>query len=72
MGLLQLLQRCNTCVTLSTVKPTTSIRIDPESLHQARVAAVTVRKTLGRWLEEAIAEKINREKGEDDVTKTDR
>lgn len=41
--------------------PTTSIRVDPEVLHQARVAAVTQRKTLGQWLEEAIAEKIKNE-----------
>lgn len=43
-------------------KPTTSIRVDPEILHQARVAAVTSKKTLGKWLEEAILEKIGREK----------
>ena len=42
-------------------KPNTSIRIDPDVLHQARVAAVTAKKTLGRWLEEAIKEKIRRE-----------
>jgi predicted HicB family RNase H-like nuclease len=41
--------------------PTTSIRVNPEVLHQARVAAVTQRKTLGQWLGEAIAEKIERE-----------
>jgi predicted HicB family RNase H-like nuclease len=41
--------------------PTTSIRVNPEVLHQARVAAVTQRKTLGQWLEEAIAEKIKSE-----------
>jgi len=42
--------------------PTTSIRINPEVLHQARVAAVTQRKTLGQWLEEAITEKIKSER----------
>jgi len=42
--------------------PTTSIRANPEVLHQARVAAVTQKKTLGLWLEEAIVEKIDREK----------
>jgi len=41
--------------------PTTSIRANPEILHQARIAAVTKRKTLGQWLEEAILEKIERE-----------
>jgi len=38
------------------------IRIQREVLHQARVAAVSEEKTLGQWLEEAIAEKIRREK----------
>jgi len=33
-----------------------------EILHQARVAAVTQKKTLGQWLEEAIVDKIEREK----------
>jgi len=33
----------------------------PDILHQARVAAITQKNTLGRWLEEAIAEKIERE-----------
>jgi predicted HicB family RNase H-like nuclease len=42
--------------------PTTSIRVNPEALHQARVAAVTQKKTLGQWLEEAIVEKIERER----------
>ena len=41
--------------------PTTSIRANPEVLHQARIAAVTHKKTLGKWLEEAILEKIDRE-----------
>jgi len=39
-----------------------NIRIRPSILHQARVAAVTRHKTLGQWLEEAIVEKIEREK----------
>ncbi len=43
-------------------KPTTSIRVNPEILHQARIAAVTSKKTLGKWLEEAIMEKVEREK----------
>jgi len=42
-------------------KPPTSIRINPDILHQARVAAVIQKKTLGKWLEEAIIEKIRRE-----------
>ena len=43
-------------------KPNVNIRIDPEAVHQARVAATIQKKTLGLWLEEAIAEKIEREK----------
>ena len=43
------------------IRPTTGIRIKPDILHQARVAAVTQKKTLGRWLEEAIVEKVERE-----------
>jgi len=43
-------------------KPNTSIRVDLKILHQARVAAVTQKKTLGEWLEEAIVEKIEGEK----------
>ena len=38
-----------------------NIRIRPSVLHQARVAAVIQKKTLGQWLEEAIVEKIDRE-----------
>jgi len=45
------------------IKPNTSIRVDLDILHQARIAAVTQKKTLGRWLEEAIMEKIEREQG---------
>jgi predicted HicB family RNase H-like nuclease len=43
------------------IRPTTGIRIKPDILHHARVAAVTQKKTLGQWLEEAILEKIKRE-----------
>jgi len=42
-------------------KPNVNIRIDPNAVHQARVAAVTQKKFLGQWLEEAIMEKIDRE-----------
>ena len=43
-------------------KPNVSIRIDPEILHQAKVAAVTAKVTLGTWLETAIQEKLKRER----------
>lgn len=42
-------------------KPNTSVRVDLEVLHEARIAAVTQRKTLGSWIEEAIHEKIERD-----------
>ena len=42
-------------------KPNVSIRIDKDILHKAKVAAVTEKKTLGEWLEEAIKQKIERE-----------
>jgi len=44
------------------ITPNTSIRVNPDTLHQARIAAVIQKKTLGQWLEEAIAEKIERDK----------
>ena len=55
----------------SGIRPNISIRIDPNVLHQARIAAVTAWLTLGQWLEQAILEKIEREKGEADVTQAD-
>ena len=54
------------------MKPTNSIRIDPEFLHRARVAAVTAKKTLGEWLEEAIGEKITRETEDENVAQKNR
>jgi len=42
-------------------RPITAIRIKPDIFHKGRVAAVTQKKTLGQWLEEAIVEKIDRE-----------
>jgi predicted HicB family RNase H-like nuclease len=44
------------------IRPNLSVRMNPEVLHQARVAAVIHKKTLGQWLEEAILEKIVRDK----------
>jgi len=43
------------------LKTPRNIRIRPSVLHQAKVAAVTAKKSLGQWLEEAIAEKMERE-----------
>ncbi len=41
------------------------IRISRDLLHQAKIAAVIRRKTLGKWLEEAIEEKVERERKEE-------
>ena len=38
-----------------------TIRIYEDAYHQARVGAVTSKKSLGQWLEEAIREKLARE-----------
>ena len=37
------------------------VRIDLEAFHRARVEAVRSKRVVGEWLEEAIAEKIERE-----------
>ena len=37
------------------------VLIDPEALHRARIEALRSKKTMGKWLEEAIEEKIERE-----------
>ncbi|MFC2039265.1 hypothetical protein ACFLST_00530 [Chloroflexota bacterium] len=52
----------NTSLIAGRSKTPHNIRISPSILHQARIAAVTQKKTLGQWLEEAIAEKTEREK----------
>jgi len=38
-----------------------TIRIFEDAYHQARIAAVTSRMSLGQWFEEAISEKLARE-----------
>ena len=38
-----------------------TIRMDEGVYHQARVAAVISSKSLGQWIEEAVAEKLNNE-----------
>ena len=48
-----------------------SLRINPDAYHAARIEAVTARKTVGQWIEEAINEKIEREKEAGNVTKAD-
>lgn len=43
-----------------------ALRIRPSIHRQARIAAVTEDRTLGRWLEEAIQEKIDRDRQPED------
>ncbi len=43
------------------VRKPRNVKINPDTLHEARVEALRARKTLGEWLEEAIDEKIERE-----------
>ena len=49
--------------------PNISLRINPDADYVARIEAVTARKTLGQWIEEAIREKIERENGAGNVTR---
>ena len=51
--------------------PNISLRMNPDAYHAARIEAVTARKTVGQWIEEAIHEKIEREKEAGNVTKAD-
>ena len=48
------------------VWPAHSIRIDPEAVKKARVAALLADKRLGDWIKDAIEEKIEREKADED------
>ncbi|MEE9325275.1 MAG: hypothetical protein V3U90_06985 [Dehalococcoidia bacterium] len=47
-------------MTAKGTKPNTSIHIDPQVIHQTRIAAVAQKKTLGQWLEEGLLQKIER------------
>ena len=47
------------------------MRMEPSMLKLAAQHAKAKGHTVGRWLEEAIREKIESEKGEEDVTKAD-
>ena len=43
-------------------RPNLSIRLDPEALKRAKMAAAASESTIGKWLEEAIEEKIQRQR----------
>lgn len=49
-----------------------SIRLSREAYRQARIAAVIADKTIGKWLEDAITEKLEREQGGQHVAKRGR
>jgi len=47
-----------------------ALRMLPSAHRQAKIAAVTEGKTLGLWIEEAIREKVERDKEEGNVTQS--
>ena len=50
-------------------QPRLSVRMDPSMLQLAAQCAKANGHTVGKWLEEAITEKREREQGAEDVTK---
>ena len=52
-------------------QPRLSVRMDPSMLKLASQHAKGKGHTVGKWLEEAIREKMEREKGAGNVTKAD-
>lgn len=49
--------------------PNLSIRLSPEALRRAKMAAAAANSTIGRWLAEAIEERIQRQRKTDWETK---
>jgi len=47
-----------------------ALRMLPSAHHQAKIAAVTEGKPLGVWVEEAIREKVGRDKEEGNVAQS--
>ena len=47
-------------------KPRLSVRMEPEALRKATERAKAEGKTVGRWLEEAIRERLERDGGHDE------
>ena len=47
-----------------------ALRMLPSAHRQAKIAAVTEGKTLGVWIEEAIREKVGRDKERGNVTQS--
>jgi len=48
--------------TLHEPRKLTAMRLRPSVHRQAKIAAVTAGKTIGEWIEEAVQEKVEREK----------
>ena len=53
----------------STIALNSIVRANPGAAAAARRSARDAGKQVGQWLEEAIAEKQKRQKGEEDITK---
>ena len=47
-----------------------ALRMLPSAHRQAKMAAVTEGKTLGVWIDEALREKVERDKKEGNVTQS--
>ena len=49
--------------------PNLSIRLNPEALKTAKIAAAALNVTIGKWIAEAIEEKVERQRKTDWETK---
>lgn len=59
-----MMHQCSTIMGMMQDRPSRTpvgVRVDLDLLHKARIAAVTQRKTLGKWLEEATEDNLKRE-----------
>lgn len=54
-----------TMTTQDEARKITTIRLKPSAQRLAKIAAVTAGVTIGEWIERAIAEKLERDRGED-------
>jgi len=53
---------CNRMMTKANNWPNLSIRMSPDALKRAKVAAAAADCTIGQWLTEAIDDKIERQR----------
>ena len=68
--MLDLLYYLYTMTTPNEQRKLVALRMLPSAHRQAKIAAVTEGKTLGVWIEEAIREKVERDKEEGNVTQS--